>query len=38
MLVVVVINVHAYLFSAFLDLTCHLEGTGVGVFWLNCAT
>ena len=38
MLVVVVINVHAYLFSALLDLTCHLEDTGVGVFWLHCAT
>ena len=36
-LVVVVISVDAYLFLAFLDLTCHLENTGIGIFWLHCA-
>ena len=24
------------LFLAFSDLTCHLEDTGIGVFWLHC--
>ena len=37
MLVVAVISVDAYPFLAFLDLTCHLEDTGIGVFWLHCA-
>ena len=37
MLVVVVISVDAYPFLAFSDLTCHLEDTGIGVFWLHCA-
>ena len=37
-LVVAVISVDAYPFLAFSDLTCHLEDTGVGVFWLHCAT
>ena len=37
MLVVAVISVDAYPFLAFTDLTCHLEDTGVGVFWLHCA-
>ena len=36
MLVVAVISVDAYLFLAFSDLTCHLEDTGIGVFWLHC--
>ena len=36
-LVVVKINVDAYPFLAFSDLTCHLEDTGIGVFWLLCA-
>ena len=36
-LVVAVINVDAYPFLAFSDLTCHLEDTGIGVFWLHCA-
>ena len=36
-LVVAVISVDAYPFLAFLDLTCHLEDTGIGVFWLHCA-
>ena len=27
----------AYPFLAFPDLTCHLEDTGIGVFWLHCA-
>ena len=36
-LVVVVISVDAYPFLAFSDLTCHLEDTGIGVFWLHCA-
>ena len=34
-LVVAVINVDGYPFSAFPDLTCHLENTGMGVFWLH---
>ena len=37
MLVVPVISVDAYPFLAFSDLTCHLEGTGIGVFLLHCA-
>ena len=36
-LAVAVISVDAYPFLAFSDLTCHLEDTGVGVFWLHCA-
>ena len=32
MLVVAVINVDAYPFLAFSELTCHLEDTGIGVF------
>ena len=31
-----VISVDAYPFLAFSDLTCHLEDTGIGVFWLLC--
>ena len=37
MLVAVVISVDVYLFLAFSDLTCHLEDTGICVFWLHCA-
>ena len=37
-LVVVVDSVDSYLFLAFSDLTCHFEDTGLGVFWLHCAT
>ena len=37
-LVVAVINVDIYPFLAFLDLTCHHEDTGIGVFSLHCAT
>ena len=37
MLVVAVISVGAYPFLTFSDLTCNLEGTGIGVFWLHCA-
>ena len=36
-LVVVVISADASPFLAFSDLTCHLEYTGIGVFWLHCA-
>ena len=36
-LVVAVISVDAYPFLAFSDLACHLEDTGIGVFWLHCA-
>ena len=36
MLVVAVISVSAYHFLAFSDLTCHLEDTGISVFWLHC--
>ena len=38
MLVVAGGSVDANPFLAFSDLTCHLEDTGVGVFWLHCAT
>ena len=37
-LVVAVISVDAYPFLAFWDLNCHFEDTGIGVFWLLCAT
>ena len=37
-LVVAVIIVDTYPFLAFSDLTCLLEDTGIGVFWLRCAT
>ena len=37
MLVVAVISADAYPFLAFSDLTCHLEDTGISVFWLHCA-
>ena len=37
MLVVAVISTDAYPFLVFSDLTCHLEDTGIGVFWLHCA-
>ena len=36
-LVVALISFDAYPFLAFSDLTCHLEDTGIGVFWLHCA-
>ena len=36
-LVVAVINVNGYPFLPYLDLTCHLEDTGIGIFWLHCA-
>ena len=32
------ISVDAYPFFAFLDLTCHLEETGIGTLWLHCAS
>ena len=35
---VAVIRVDAYPFLAFSDVTCDLEDTGVGVFWLHFAT
>ena len=39
MLVVAVISVDAYpFFLAFSDQTCHLEDTGIGVFWLHCVS
>ena len=31
------INVDACPFSAFSYLTCPLEDTGIGAFWLQCA-
>ena len=37
MLAVAVISDDAYSFLALSDLTCHLEVTGMGVFWLHCA-
>ena len=38
MLVVAVINVDAYPFLAFSDLTCHFEYMGIGAFLLQYAT
>ena len=38
MLVVAVISIHDYPYLVFSELTCHLEDTEVGVFWLHCAT
>ena len=35
-LVVAVISADTYPFLALSDLTCHLEDTGIGVFWLHC--
>ena len=35
-LVASVINVDAYSFLAFSDLTCYLEDTGIGISWLHC--
>ena len=35
---VAVIIVDAYVFLAFSDLIYHLKDTGIGVFWLHCAT
>ena len=35
---VAVISVDVYPFLAFSDLTCQLQDTGIGVFWLHCAT
>ena len=32
-----VIDADAYSFSAFSDLLCHLEDTGIGAFQLHCA-
>ena len=37
MLVVAVISADAYPFLAFSALTCYLEDTGIGVFWLHSA-
>ena len=34
---VAVITVDVYPFLAFSDLTSHLEDTGIGVLWLQCA-
>ena len=33
--VIAVISVDAYHFLAFSDLTCHLQDTRMGVFWLK---
>ena len=33
---VAVITVDSYPFLAFTDLACHLEDTGIVVFWLHC--
>ena len=37
-LVVAVISVNAYPFLVFSDLTCYLEDTAIGIFWLHCVT
>ena len=36
-LVVAGISADAYPFLAFSEMTCHLEDTGIGVFWLHYA-
>ena len=36
MLVVVVISVNTHPLTLS-ELVCHLEDTGIGVFWLHCA-
>ena len=36
-LVVAVVSVDAHPFFVLSDLTCYIEDTGVGVFWLHCA-
>ena len=36
-LLVVVIRFDTYPFLAFSNLTCCLDDTGIGVFWLHCA-
>ena len=38
MLEVAVIANDAYPFLAFSHLTCHLEDTKIGIFWMHCAT
>ena len=35
--VAALISVDACPFLTFPDLTCHLEDTGIGLFWLHCA-
>ena len=37
MLLVAVSSVDAYPFLALSDVACHLEYTGIGVFWLHYA-
>ena len=37
MVVVAVVSVDANPFLVSSDLTCHLEDTSIGVFWLHCA-
>ena len=37
-LVVAVISVDTNPFLTLSDVTCHLEDTGIGVFWLQCST
>ena len=37
MLAVDVVSVDAYSFLAFLDLTCHLGDTEIGVYWMHYA-
>ena len=37
-LLVAVISVDAHLFLPISYLTVHLKDTGIGVFWLHCAT
>ena len=33
----IVINVYTCTYMTILDLTCHLEETGIGVYWLQSA-
>ena len=36
-MVIAVTNVDAYPFLVFSHLTCRLEDTGIGIYWLHCA-
>ena len=38
MVAMVSVDAYSFFFLDLSDLTCHLEDTGKGVFWLHCAT
>ena len=37
MLAVISVDAYPFFFLVYSDLTCHLEDTGMGIFWLHCA-